>query len=75
VLLFLTSGQLELFMTSHTNSCSDLVWNSVRPRSWCWNIHFETKKQLQKRKDWSFVHFSMRWNWIILMSADCCWSQ
>jgi len=28
------------------------------PKSWCWKIHFETKKQSQKWEDWSFVHFS-----------------
>jgi len=38
-------------------------------------IHFETKKQSQKWEDWSFVHFSVRWNCNILLSADCCLSQ
>jgi len=33
------------------------------------------KKQSQKWGDWSFVHFSMRWIWIILLSTDCCLSQ
>jgi len=75
VLLFLTVGQLELFMTTHTSSCSNPVGNLVRPRSWCWKIPFETKKQSQKWENWSFVLFSVRWNWIILLSADCCLSQ
>jgi len=38
---------------------------NTRPRSWCWKIHFETKKQSEKWEDWSFVHFSVTWNWII----------
>jgi len=42
------------------HGCSDHGWNLVRLRSWCWKIHFETKKQLQKWEDWSFVHFV--WN-------------
>jgi len=44
---------------------SNPAWNLVRPRSWCGKIHFETEKQVQKWEDWSFVHFSVRWNWII----------
>jgi len=59
-------------MTTQTSGCSDPAWNLVRPRSWCWKINFETKKQSQKWEDWSFVHFSMKWNWIILLSADSC---
>jgi len=54
--------------------CSDPARNLVTPLSWCWKIHFETKTQSQKWEDWSFVHFSVRWNWIILLSADCCLS-
>jgi len=38
-------------------------------------IHFETYKQWQKWEDWSFVHFSVRWSWITLLSADCCLPQ
>jgi len=38
-------------------------------------IHFEPKKQSQKWQDWSFVHFSVRWSWILLLSADCCLPQ
>jgi len=45
--------------------CSHPAWNLVRPPSWCGKIHFQTKKQVQKWEDWSFVHFSVRWNWII----------
>ena len=45
--------------------CSHPAWNLVRPRSWCGKIHFQTKKQAQKWENWSFVHFSVRWNWII----------
>jgi len=33
--------------------------------------HFETKKQPQKWKGWFFVHFSVIWSWMILLSADC----
>jgi len=33
------------------------------------------KNQSQKWEDWSFVHFNVRWNWFILLSADCCLSQ
>jgi len=44
VLLFLTAGKLELFMTTHSSGCSDSAWNLFRPRSWCCKIHFETKK-------------------------------
>jgi len=62
-------------MTIHTSSCSDPDWNSVRPRSWCWKIHFEPKTQWQKWEDWSLVHFIVRWNWVILLWADCCLSQ
>jgi len=40
VLLFLTVGKVELFMTMHISSYSDSAWNVVRPRSWCWKIHF-----------------------------------
>jgi len=71
----LTVGQPELFMTTHNSSCLDPAWNLVRPRSWCWKINFETKKQSQKREDWSSVHFSVRWNWNTLRSADCCLPQ
>jgi len=53
MLLFLTVGKLKLFMTTHTSRCSDPAWNLVRQRSWCWKIHFETKKQSQKWEDWS----------------------
>jgi len=70
-MLFLTVVKLELFMTTHTSSCSDPAWNLVRPRLWCRKIHFETKTQLQKWVDWSFVHFSVRWNWVIILSAEC----
>jgi len=73
--LFLTVGELELLMTTHISGCSDPAWNLMRPWSWCWKIHFETKKQSQKWEDWSFVHFNVRWNWITLLSADCCLSQ
>jgi len=41
--LFLTIGKLELFMTILTSGSSDPALNLVRPRSWCWKIHFETK--------------------------------
>ena len=41
----------------------------------CWKTHFETKKQSQKWKNWSLAHLSVRWRWIILLSADCCLSQ
>jgi len=68
-------GKLELFVTTHTSSCSDPSWNLVRPRSWCWKTHFETKTQSQKWQDWSLLHFSVRWNWPTLLSADCCLSQ
>jgi len=37
--------------------------------------HFETKKQSQKWEYWFSVHFSVRWSWIILLSADCCLPQ
>jgi len=40
--------------------CSHPAWNLVRPRSWCGKTHFETKKQVQKWEDWSFVNFSVR---------------
>jgi len=60
-------------MTTHISSCSRPAWNFVGLRSWC--FHFETKKQSQKWEDWSFVHFSVRWNWNILLPADCCLSQ
>jgi len=59
----------------YTSGCSDSAWNLFSSRSWCWNIHFETKKQSQKWEDRSLVHFSVRWSWIILLSADCCLSQ
>jgi len=62
-------------MTTHTSGCSEPACNLVRPRSWCWKTHFETKKQLQKREDWSFVHLNVRWNWITLLLADCFLSQ
>jgi len=75
VLLFLTVEKLELFMTTNTSSFSDPAWNLVRPRSWCWKIHFETKTQSQKWEDRSLVHFSVRWKWVILLSADYCLSQ
>jgi len=71
----MTVGKLELFMTIDTSSCSDPAWNLVRPRSWCWKIHFETKTQAQKLEDWSLVRFTVRWNWVVLLSADCCLSQ
>ena len=66
---------IKLFITTHTSGCSDSAWNLVRLRSWCWKNHFEAKKKSQKREDWSFVHFSVRWNWITLLSADCFLSQ
>jgi len=47
-LLFLTVFKLDLLMTTHTSSCSNLAWSFVRPRSWCRKIHFETKTQSQK---------------------------
>jgi len=59
----------------YCSRCSHPTWNLVRPRSWCGKIHFETKKQAQKWEDWSFVHFSVRWNWIIELLADFCLSQ
>ena len=62
-------------MTTYTSGYSDPAWNLVRPRSWCWKVHFETKKQSQEWKDWSFMYFSVRWNWITLLSADCYLSQ
>jgi len=65
------AGWLQLLMMTHASGCSDPAWNLVRPRSWWSNIHFETKKQSQKREDWFFVNFNVRWNWIILLSADC----
>ena len=61
--------------TALTSSYSDPAWNLERPLSCWWKIHFETKKYSQKLEDWSFVHFSVRWNWIILPSADCFLSQ
>jgi len=76
--VFVFFGRLstvELFMTTHTSGCSDHGRNLVRQRWWCWKIHFETKKQWQKWKDCPFIHFSVRWNWIILLSADCFLSQ
>jgi len=75
VLLFLTAGKTKLIVMTHTSDCSEPAWNLVRPRSWWWKIHFETKKESQKWEDWSFVHFSMKWNWIILLSTDCCLLQ
>jgi len=53
VLLFLTIGKLELFMTKHTSTggCSNPARNLVRPRWWCWKIHFESKTQSQKWED------------------------
>jgi len=36
---------------------------------------FETKTQSQKWEDWSLVHFSVKWNWVTLFSADCFLSQ
>jgi len=65
----------ELFMTTHTRVFLDPAWNLVRPSSWCWTIHFETKKQSQKSEKLSFVHFIVRWSWITLLSADCCLPQ
>jgi len=62
-------------MTTHTSGYSDPTWNLVRSRSSCWKIHFETRKQSQEWEDWSFVLFSVRWNWITLPSADCFLSQ
>jgi len=61
----------------HTSGVAPILRkkNLVRPWSWCWKTHFETKKQSQKWKDWSFVHFSVKWSCIILLSADCCLSQ
>jgi len=41
----------RFFMTTHTSGCSDPAWNLVRPRSWCWNINFKSKKQSQKWED------------------------
>jgi len=64
-------------MTKHTSTggCSNPARNLVRPRWWCWKIHFESKTQSQKWEDWSFVDFSVRWNWVILLSGDCCLPQ
>jgi len=53
----------------------DPALNLVRTRSWWWKINFETKKQRQKWEDWSFVHFSVTWKWMILLSADWCLAQ
>jgi len=44
-------------MTTHTLNCLHPAGNLVRRPSWCWKIHFETKKYAQKWEDWSFVHF------------------
>jgi len=44
---------------------SCVTWNLIRPRLWCWQMHFETTEHTQKWEDWYFVHFSVRWNWII----------
>jgi len=52
-------------ITTCTSGCWDPAWNLVKPRSWCWKIHFKTKKQSQKWEGWSFAYFSVRWNWII----------
>jgi len=39
-------------------------------------IHFETKKELQKSENLSFVHSIVRWSCgITLLSADCCLPQ
>ena len=46
-------------------------------------IHFQTEKQTQKWEDWSFVHFSVRWSWIIYNcqqivawpSSKCLWKN
>jgi len=74
VFLFTLSG--EAACPSHQiRHCSDPARNLVRPRSWRWKFHFETKTQSQIWEDWSLVHFSVRWNCIILLSADCCLSQ
>jgi len=55
--------------------CSDPAWNLVRPRSWCWKFISKLRHSRRNGKNWSFVHFSVRWNWIILLSPDCCLSQ
>jgi len=34
----------------------------------------KSRNSCYKREDWSIVHFSMRPNWIMLLSADCCLS-
>jgi len=60
------------FMTTHTSSCSDPAWNLVRPRSWYWKIHLKLRNS---RRNCSFVHFSVRLNWIALLSVDLCLSQ
>jgi len=49
-------------MTTHTSGCSDAAWSLVRPRSWCWKIHFGTKKQSQKWEDWPSTPFGARKN-------------
>jgi len=39
-------GQVTRFVYDDTHqNCSgwDPAWNLVRPRSWCWRVHFETK--------------------------------
>jgi len=63
-----SDGQVTRVVYDDTHQyfwCSHTAWNLVRPRSWCGKIHFETKKHMQKWEDWAFVHFSVRWNWII----------
>jgi len=63
-------------MTTHTTPVvARNLREIVRQRTWYWKIHFETKKQSQKWEDWSFVRFSVRWNWITLLSPDCSLSQ
>ena len=65
----------------YCSRCSHPVCNLVRPRLRCGKIHFETKNHAQKWEDWSFVHFSVRWNgWyncqqiVACGSSECLWS-
>jgi len=59
----------------HTPVVARILCEILSDSGRSWNIHFKTKKQTQKWEDWSFVHFSVRWNLIVLLSADCRLSQ
>jgi len=75
VLLWFWRSRNKSCLWRHTPVVARILREIPSDRGRGWNIHFETKKQTQKRENWSSVHFSVRWNWILLLSADCRLSQ